>query len=239
MNKRAIILAGGMGTRLRPYTVVLPKPLMPIGEYPILEVVIRQLAFHGFDHITIAVNHQAELIKAFFNDGSKWQVKIDYSLENQPLGTMGPLRIIKDLPEHFLVMNGDILTDLDFSLFYKDHVSQDQLFSISSHQREQKIDYGVLEINNDDKLVGFLEKPISSYLVSMGVYMVSRNILDYLPEMKPYGFDNLMLDLMKDNKLVQVKKFDGYWLDIGRPDDYMQAIDEFKEMENRFIINKS
>jgi NDP-sugar pyrophosphorylase family protein len=108
-----VILAGGKGTRLRPYTVVLPKPLMPIGEYPILEVVIRQLAKHGFTRITIAVNHQAELIKAFFGDGSKWHVQVDYSLEDEPLGTMGPLKRIADLPEHFLVMNGDVLTDLD------------------------------------------------------------------------------------------------------------------------------
>ena len=123
MSKRAVILAGGMGTRLRPYTVVLPKPLMPIGDFPILEVVIRQLVNNGFDHITLAVNHQAALIRAFFGDGSNWNVLIDYSQENEPLGTIGPLRLITDLPENFLVMNGDILTDLDFSNFYDEHVN--------------------------------------------------------------------------------------------------------------------
>jgi len=117
---------------------------MPIGEYPILEVVVRQLARHGFDHITIAVNHQAELIKAFFGTGSKWNVLIDYSLEDQPLGTMGPLRLIADLPANFIVMNGDILTDLDFEDFYEQHIYSRQLFTISSHQREHCIDYGVL-----------------------------------------------------------------------------------------------
>src|SRR5207247_1061272 len=122
MSKRAVILAGGKGTRLRPYTVVLPKPLMPIGDYPILEVVVRQLAGSGFDRITMAVNHQAELIKAFFGDGSKWGISIDYSLEDKPLGTMGPLRLIDDLPNDFLVMNGDILTDLDFAAFFGRHV---------------------------------------------------------------------------------------------------------------------
>ena len=125
MNRRAVILAGGKGTRLRPYTVVLPKPLMPIGEYPILEVVVRQLARHGFDRVTMAVNHQAELIKAFFGDGSKWHVQIDYSLEDQPLGTMGPLKRIADLPEHFLVMNGDVLTDLDFAALLVSRVCHD------------------------------------------------------------------------------------------------------------------
>src|SRR4051812_15131529 len=128
MSRRAVILAGGKGTRLRPYTVVLPKPLMPIGDYPILEVVIRQLARHGFDRVTMAVNHQAELIKAFFGDGSKWGVRIDYALEDQPLGTMGPLKRIPDLPEHFLVMNGDVLTDLDFGAFYAEHAAADRLF---------------------------------------------------------------------------------------------------------------
>src|SRR4051812_43313453 len=144
MSKRAIILAGGQGTRLRPYTVVLPKPLMPVGDYPILEVVIRQLVIHGFDRITLAVNHQAELIRAFFGDGSRWNVAIDYSLEDRPLGTIAPLRLVRDLPEHFLVMNGDILTDLPYSAFHDEHVARDSLFTISSHRRKHAIDYGVL-----------------------------------------------------------------------------------------------
>ena len=116
-----VILAGGKGTRLRPYTWVLPKPLMPIGEHPILDIIIRQLISHGFNHITLAVNHQAELIKAFFGDGDKWNIKIDYSIEDKPLSTMGPLKLIHNLPENFLIMNGDILTDLDFSAFYRNH----------------------------------------------------------------------------------------------------------------------
>src|SRR5438132_9740917 len=142
MSRRAVVLAGGKGTRLRPYTTVLPKPLMPIGEYPILEVVVRQLVQAGFDRITMAVNHQAELIRAFFGDGSKWGISIDYSLEDKPLGTMGPLRLITDLPDHFLVMNGDILTDLDFGAFFDQHVAGNHLFTISSHLRQQVIDYG-------------------------------------------------------------------------------------------------
>jgi NDP-sugar pyrophosphorylase family protein len=235
MSKRAIILAGGKGTRLRPYTVVLPKPLMPIGEYPILEVVVRQLVRNGFGHITMAVNHQAELIKAFFGDGAKWGVLIDYSLEDQPLGTMGPLRLISDLPAHFLVMNGDILTDLPFGSFYDQHVSDNRLFTISSHRREQLIDYGVLEINEQENLIGFREKPKSSYEVSMGIYMVSREVLRFIPDGAPYGFDNLMLDILKTKHPVAVKSYDGYWLDIGRPDDYMQAIEQFESLRGRFV----
>jgi NDP-sugar pyrophosphorylase family protein len=235
MSRRAVILAGGKGTRLRPYTVVLPKPLMPIGEYPILEVVIRQLVRHRFDHITIAVNHQAELIKAFFGDGAKWNALIDYSLEDKPLGTMGPLRLITDLPEQFLVMNGDILTDLDYSGFYEAHVRQDRLFSISSHQRQQYTDYGVLEVGDSRRLHAFFEKPKHTYEVSMGIYMVRRDILTYLPEGLPFGFDNLMVELLRCQQPVHVEQFDGYWQDIGRADDYMQALDEFERLKDRFL----
>lgn len=235
MTKRAVVLAGGKGTRLRPYTVVLPKPLMPIGDYPILEVVVRQLVHHGFDRITLAVNHQAELIKAFFGDGSKWGIPIDYSLENEPLGTMGPLRLIADLPEHFLVMNGDILTDLDFAAFYDAHVADDALFSISAQCRDHQIDYGVLETHPDGTLRGFLEKPTRSFEVSMGVYMVSRAVLPFVRPASVYGFDSLMLDLLRAGQRVCVRRHEGYWLDIGRPDDYMRAIDEFVSMKERLF----
>ncbi len=235
MSKRAIILAGGKGTRLRPYTVVLPKPLMPIGEFPILEVIIRQLVQHGFDRVTMAVNHQAEIIKAFFQDGTKWGIKIDYSLEDRPLSTMAPLRLINDLPENFLIMNGDILTDLNFSDLYGEHESKQNIFTISAYVREQKIDYGVLEADANGYLSGFKEKPKSHHLVSMGVYMASQRIMDFIPEGMRYGFDNLMLDLIKAEKPASVRKFDGYWLDIGRPDDYMQAIEEFDNLKSRFL----
>jgi NDP-mannose synthase len=235
VTRRAILLAGGQGTRLRPYTVVLPKPLMPVGEYPILEVVIRQLVACGFDHVTIAVNHQAELIKAFFGDGSKWHVRIDYSLEDEPLGTMGPLRLIRDLPEHFLVMNGDVLTDLDFADFHAEHIRANRLFTISSHQRAHKVDYGVLVADAGGTLQAFQEKPVTDYEVSMGIYMVSRSILPFIPEQRPFGFDDLMRDLLNARQTVHVRRFNGYWLDIGRADDYQQAIDEFASTKQRFL----
>lgn len=235
MSKRAIILAGGMGTRLRPYTVVIPKPLVPIGELPILEIIIRQLILADFDHITLAVNHQAEIIKAFFQGGERWGVRIDYSLEDKPLGTMGPLRLIKDLPEHFLVMNGDILTDLDYAEFYNNHVRGDRIFTVSSMCREHKIDYGVLDTDPAGLLCGFREKPRVAYQVSMGVYMVSARALERIPMGRPYGFDNLMLELIEAGLPASVQPFSGYWLDIGRPDDYAQAIEEFESNKFRFI----
>jgi NDP-sugar pyrophosphorylase family protein len=233
---RAIILAGGKGTRLRPYTVVLPKPLMPIGEYPILEVIVRQLVRHGFTHITMAVNHQAKIIQAFFGNGEEWGITIDYSLETQPLNTMGPLRLINDLPENFLVMNGDILTDLDFREFFQQHVSSGNFFTISSFQRVLKSEYGVLRINEEDKLCAFEEKPEYVFDVSMGIYAVSREVMRHIPENRPYGFDHLMLDLLAEGNPASVKRHNGYWLDIGRPDDYMQAIDEFDSLKNRFFM---
>lgn len=235
MSRRAVILAGGRGTRLRPYTVVLPKPLMPIGEYPILEVIVRQLIAAGFDHITMAVNHQAEIIKAFFQEGEKWGVLIDYSLESEPLGTMGPLRLIDDLPDNFLVMNGDILTDLDFATFHDAHVGEGNIFTISAMTREHRIDYGVLDTDEAERLCGFREKPVASYTVSMGVYMVSAAAVEFIPSKGAYGFDNLMLELMAAGRPAAVRRFDGYWLDIGRPDDYALAIEEFESMRSRFL----
>ncbi len=234
MKKQAVILSGGKGKRLRPYTVVLPKPLMPVGEYPILEVIIRQLALQGFEQITLAVNHQAELIKAFFGDGSKWNIPINYSLEDEPLGTMGPLKLINELPAHFLVMNGDILTDLPFGNFFNDHVSHGSAFTICSHERVEKIDYGVLDTENG-MLTGFREKPVSTYEVSMGIYMVSRQAADKIPANAPYGFDQLMLQLLKEQLPVRVEKYSGLWLDIGRPDDYLEAIEKFDQLKDKIL----
>ena len=233
MCKRAVILAGGRGTRLLPYTIALPKPLMPIGEYPILEIIVRQLAIAGFDHITMAVNHQADIIKAYFGNGERWGVRIDYSLETKPLGTMGPLKLISDLPSNFLVMNGDILSDIDYSRFYDEHIEHGELVTISSMLREQPIDYGVLETNDSGYLTEFFEKPRKSFQVSMGIYVLSKRVLKYIPADRAFGFDALMLVLLAAGLTMRVKPFGGYWLDIGRPDDYVRAIDEFEI--NRFI----
>lgn len=227
MSKRAVILAGGKGTRLKPYTISLPKPLVPIGEMPILEIIIRKLATAGFDHITITINHMAEIIKAFCGDGSKWGIKIDYSLEDKPLSTMGPLKLIKDLPENFLVMNGDVLTDLNLEEFYNYHCKQSNIFTVSGYIREQKVDYGVLECNDKNQLVKFIEKPTNTYQVSMGVYMANKKILELIPQDTFYGFDHLMLDLIKTGNPACVKVHDGYWLDIGRPDDYEKACEDY------------
>ena len=231
MSRRAVILAGGRGTRLRPYTVALPKPLMPVGDKAILEIIIRQLAAAGFDHITLAVNHQAEILMAVFGDGRKLGVRIDYSLETEPLGTMGPLRLVEDLQDNFVVMNGDLLTDQGFAAFFGAHARSGALKSISAATREQIIDYGVLELDSDDILNGFEEKPRIPYVVSMGIYGLNRRVLPLIPEGGPFGFDNLVLKLLADRTPARVVRHEGYWLDIGRPDDYQRATDDWPELE--------
>ncbi|MBN1131878.1 MAG: NTP transferase domain-containing protein [Bacteroidales bacterium] len=235
MSKRAIILAGGKGTRLRPYTVTLPKPLMPVSDYPILEVIIRQLVHYNFSHITLAVNHQADIIKAFFGDGDKWNVRIDYSLEKMPLSTMAPLRLIGDLPDNFLLMNGDILTDLDFGRFYEDHVQSNNLFTIKSYHRSHVMEYGVLKVNKNNELIGFEEKPEIGFLVSMGIYMVNKRVLQYIPERTRFGFDDLMHRLLSEGIYPKIDIHQDYWMDIGRPDDYIKAIEDFDHMKSKLL----
>ena len=214
---RAVVLAGGKGTRLKPYTVAIPKPLVTIGgEMPILEVIIRQLANSGFTHVTLAVNHLANLIMAFFGDGSRWNIKIDYSLEETPLSTIAPLTLINDLSEHFLVMNGDILCDLDYSEFYKDHIQSGSEVTVSTFKREAKIDFGVLEYQENNSICKFIEKPTYYFDVSMGIYCISKCAIDRLSKGKPYGFDDLMKDGIKDERKIMARPFDRYWRNYSK-----------------------
>lgn len=234
-EKCAVILAGGKGTRLRPYTIAMPKPLVPVGDYPIMEILIRQLAKYGFKRIIITVNHQADLIKTYFGNGEKWGINIEYSLETKPLGTMGPLKLIENLPENFIITNGDILTDLNFEQFFEKHIKNERIFSISGYSRKHKVDYGVLHMNDSDVLCGFEEKPVLDYTVSMGIYAASKEILKYIPEDTYYGFDSLMMQLIGMQKKVVVDTFEGYWLDIGRPEDYQIATECFEEEKEKFL----
>lgn len=235
MGKRAIILAGGKGTRLRPYTISLPKPLVPLGDKPILEWIIVQLKVHGYTHVTITLNHMAEMIKAFFQDGSKWGLKIDYTIEEKPLSTMGPLTLVKDLPDNFLVMNGDVLTDLNFSTFFEEHKENKAIFTIASHRRVEKIDYGLLHHDENNKLTAFEEKPDYDFLVSMGVYMLNRSVVEYIPEDTFFGFDHLMYKLLEIKQPAKIFEFDGFWLDIGRPSDYEMAMEKIKNPNFKIV----
>jgi NDP-sugar pyrophosphorylase family protein len=224
-------MAGGKGVRLRPYTTLIPKPLVPLGgKYSILEAILMQLAKGGFTHITLAINHLAQLIQAYFGDGSRYGLKIDYSLEETELSTIGPLTLIEDLPENFLVMNGDILCDLDYRSFVNSHIDEGSQISVSAFKREAKIDFGVLHYDESRQLTGFVEKPVYSFDVSMGIYCLNRRILDQIPVGAKYGFDDLMLDCLARKQRIDIRPFDGYWLDIGRPEDYEYADQHFSEL---------
>ena len=234
---RAIILAGGKGTRLRPYTTLIPKPLVPLGgKYSILEIIIMQLVDSGFTHITLAVNHLSQLIMAYFGDGERLGVKIDYSLEEGELSTIGPLTLIEDLPEDFLVMNGDILCDLNYKTFFDAHVKAKSKISVSAFRREVKIDFGVLHYDEQGRLTEFQEKPEYDFDVSMGIYCINRAVIEALPRGKKYGFDNLMLDGIEKKQSIDIRPFSGYWLDIGRPDDYEYADENFAELSAKWGI---
>lgn len=224
----AVILAGGKGVRLRPYTTALPKPLVPIGDqHAILEIVLRQLASAGFTSCTIAIGHLGHIIRAYVGNGARWGLRVGYSTEDSPLGTMGPLLTMMDrLPEHFLVMNGDILTDLDYADVLNNHRTSGAPLTIATYAREVRIDFGVLTTDSQ-RVVAFTEKPSVDYRVSMGVYGLTRDTLaSYTPGL-PLGFDELVLDLLKAETPPHAYDFDGYWLDIGRPDDYDRANAEF------------
>jgi NDP-sugar pyrophosphorylase family protein len=225
---RVVILAGGKGRRLLPYTTVIPKPLMPVGDRPILELIIRQLKYHGFSQVTMAVGHLAELIEAYFNDGMKYGMTIDYSREDKPLGTIGSLSLIDGLDKTFLVMNGDVLSNLDYWKLVNFHKENNAVATIATYNKEVNIDLGTLEVDKDYKLRRFVEKPTFRYLVSMGIYVFEPEILTFIEPNGYLDFPDLILSLMKADRKVIAFPFDGYWLDIGRYEDYVRAQEEFE-----------
>ncbi len=229
---QAIILAGGKGTRLKPYTTVLPKPLMPIGDCPILEIVIKQLKKNGFDKITLAIGHQHDLFMAFFGNGEKWEIEIDYFIEKEPMGTAAPIRQIEDLDDTFLMMNGDILTDIDYRKLFLVHKNNNADLTIATHKRRQDINYGTLEYDADQILTNFLEKPTYEINVSMGIYILSRQIISYIPEQGHFDFPDLVHRVLAEKKKIYCHPYNGYWMDIGRPDDYEQAIEDYEKIKD-------
>lgn len=231
----AIVLAGGKGRRLLPYTTVLPKPLMPIGDYPILEVILRQLKRAGFQKVTISTGYLHELIHAYIDSNKTLGLNISYVHEETPLGTIGPLRLMKELDDAFLVMNGDILTDLDYKALIEAHKKKNAIATIATYQRDANIDFGVLDRDETNLIIAFREKPTYHFNVSMGVYVFSKKILDYVPENKPFGFDQLMYALTDAQAPVFSYPHEGYWLDIGRPDDYARSIEEFERYRDKFL----
>jgi NDP-mannose synthase len=232
---RVVILAGGKGVRLAPLTEAIPKPLVPLGGMPVMEVVIRRLAAQGFTRITLAVGHLSELIQDYFQDGAPWGVDIDYSCEPEPLGTAGPLTLIPDLSDTFLVMNADILTNLDFRELVEHHRRERSIATIGAYECRVKIDLGVIIKNGRGRIRDYLEKPTSAYLVSMGVYVFEPQVLEYIENQTYLDFPDLVQRLLANRQQVGYYPFSGYWLDIGRHEDYERAQLEFAEKKSEFF----
>ena len=234
--RQAVIVAGGQGIRLRPYTTLIPKPLVPIGDqYSIIEIVLRQLAEQGFERVVLAIGHLGNLIRAFVGDGSQWGIEVEYFQETSPLGTIGPaLMILEHCPDNFLVMNGDILTDIDYADLLTTHIASQAPLTIATNERETRIEFGVLDLH-DNAVTSFREKPTMKYAVSMGVYAVARRALQGYPAGSPLGFDDLIIDLLRRGESPASYPFSGYWLDIGRPDDYDRANLEFESIRSRLL----
>jgi NDP-mannose synthase len=232
---KAVILAGGKGTRLKPLTAVFPKPLVPLGNKPIIEILLRRLRTFGLTDITICTGYLAELVMAVCEDGSKFGMKITYSREASPLGTAGPLGQIEGLTDPFVVMNGDLLTTLSFDKMLDFHRQQQADVTVAVHQRDVKIDFGVVEMSADDRFAGFREKPTFHFDVSMGVNVISQSVMDRVRPNEYLDMPDLILQVHESGGKVCCYREDCYWLDIGRMDDYALAQEHFAEKEEMFL----
>ena len=232
---KAIVLAGGKGTRLLPYTRVFPKPLVPIGDMPILEIMLRQMARAGVTDVTLAVGHLSELIRAFFKEGDGLGLNITYSYEDTPLGTAGPLAMVDGLDDTFLVTNGDVLTTLPIADLVSYHKQQGGAATIAMHARQVKIDLGVIHLNGGSRVKDYIEKPVYDYLVSMGLYVFEPRVLEFIPRGQHLDFPDLIKTLLAAGEPVVGYPFSGYWQDLGRPDDYEQAAADFERMREQFL----
>ena len=234
-NLKAVILAGGKGTRLKPLTAVFPKPLVPLGNKPIIEILLRRLKSFGLNDINICTGYLSELIMAVCGNGEKYDLRIDYSKEEAPLGTAGPLGLIEGLSDPFIVMNGDLLTTLDMGKMMEFHIDQKSDFTIGAYKRDVNIDFGVIESGKDGDFVGFIEKPTYHFEVSMGINVLSRSVLQYIKKNKYLDMPNLILKVKENGGKVSCYREDCFWLDIGRMDDYALAQKQFTENMEFFI----
>jgi NDP-sugar pyrophosphorylase family protein len=233
---KAIILAGGKGTRLAPYTTVFPKPLMPVDGIPVLEVIVRQLAHFRIKELIFTVSQESEpLLSAYFGNGNQYGVGICYSKERKPLGTAGPLSIIPNLPETFMVMNGDILTTLNYQKLIRHHRKQKGIVTIAMNQKRVQLELGVMEFDRAYRLIRYIEKPTLSYSVSMGIYVFEKRVLERIPPKKYFDFPDLIQKLIKKKEKVVCYPSDDFWLDIGRHEDYEEAQKKFQQMRKKLL----
>jgi NDP-sugar pyrophosphorylase family protein len=222
---RAIIFAGGRGTRLAPYTSVLPKPLMPIGDRSILELVINQLSESGVADVTLCVGYLSHLIEAVVGNGFTQGVNVTYVREQEALGTAAPLRLVEGLDKTFFAMNGDVLTTLDFGDLLRHHRETGSIVTIATRERPIQIDYGVLHLRpTGDRVYKYTEKPKTTSTVSMGIYVLEPEALEYIPPEGHFDFPDLVKALLRARQPVGALRFDGLWFDIGRRDDYEEAV---------------
>jgi NDP-sugar pyrophosphorylase family protein len=222
---KAVIQSGGKGTRLKPYTMILPKPLMPIGSRPVLELLLKWLRRNGCQDVYVTTGYLGHLIRSVCGDGKQWGIRIDYTQESEPLGTIGPLNLLRDkLDSTFLVINGDVLTDLSLNAFAAFHRQQGSALTVATATRTIKMDFGLIE-DTAGRVTQFKEKPVLSHLVSMGIYCMEPEVLDYIPPAMPFGFDDLILCMLDKKVPVSTFRHNGLWLDIGRVEDFQRAQD--------------
>lgn len=231
---RAVVLAGGKGTRLRPYTTVFPKPLMPLGDVPILDIVLRQLVAAGFRDITLSVGYLAELVRAYCGDGSRYGVALRYLHEDAPLGTVGSIGLLEDFTSPLLLMNGDILTDLSFEKVWEYHNDNSGLITVALNRRPLTINFGVVDQMEGNEIRHYVEKPTLDYLVGMGICVLDPSVAPFIERGKRMDLPDLVASLLGAGKKVVGWETDAYWLDIGRPDDYERAQSDYERLKERF-----
>lgn len=236
MRRQAVILCGGVGTRLQPYTTVLPKPLMPIGNEAIVSILIRQLKRDGFEHIIIASGYLGELMESYLGDGSKYGLVIEYSREDKPLGTAGPLTLIENLEDTFLMVNGDTLCTLDFDAFTTAHQKAGGAATIGTYKKFVKIDLGVLHFTDDLSLKEYVEKPEYTFDISMGIYVLNRDVIQHIAKNERFDLPDLMRTLVEKNIPVKGYCLEGAWYDIGRVEDYTMAQEAYEKNPDYFLI---
>jgi NDP-mannose synthase len=220
---KAVILAGGLGTRLRPFTEIIPKPLLPIGEKSVLEIQIDRLKKHGFEEIYLATNYKSEYIENYFGDGSRYGVKLKVSKEIKPLGTAGPLLLLKEeLNEPFIVMNGDILSLINFTDLYNFACAKESLLTISVKKEITPFAFGNIFFD-EDKVTGIQEKPDIIMYILAGIYVMKPEIFKFFPDDEYFGMDTLIKLMLEEHHLITKYDLKEYWLDIGRLNDYEKA----------------
>lgn len=235
MTTHAIILAGGKGTRLAPYTATIPKPLIPIGEYPILELILRQLRYYGIRDVSLTLGHMATLIESYFGDGKRFGLRIHTSTERKPLGTAGPLSLLKKLPENVIVLNGDLFTTMNIRQMLQFHENRHADATIGLYREATTQQSGVITTDRLSHVIRYDEKPTTHVDISMGIYALSRRAIKLIPKNTFYNLPDLINVLIQTGKPIYGFRNRAEWLDIGRPEDYSKAVELFRKYPRRYL----